>query len=165
MISREKLAHFASNAEAKQEPESGRTAFDMERFISEHGFVVISRKPWQAHPGGLIFELDQCPFNPDHQKGSTAFTLVDGVPGFSCKHNGCAGRTIKDVFAAYPAAAYTEQAEPNQAQILIGLCAEVGLFHTPQGDAYARVPNGQHYETWALRSRRFSSLLLREFHR
>ncbi len=27
---------------------------------------------------------------------------MDGTPGFSCRHNGCQGKTIKDVFATFP---------------------------------------------------------------
>lgn len=165
MISREKLAQFGSALAAQQKPESAERGFDMESFILQHGFKVIRRKPWQSRPGSFIFELDQCPFNSDHQDGSAAFTLIDGVPGFTCKHDGCAGRTIKDVFALHAPPADASDDEKTQAQILIGLCEAVELFHTPQGDSYARLPIGQHWENWALRSKTLSHWLVREFHR
>ncbi len=165
MISREKLAQFGSTSTAQEKSESDGPGFDMEGFISQHGFKVIRRKPWQSHPGGFIYELDQCPFDPDHKGGSAAFTFVDGVPGFACKHNGCCGKTIKDVFALYAPPTDASHDEETQAQILIGLCKGVELFQTPQGDAYARLPIGQHWENWAVRSRTFSRWLVREFHR
>src|ERR1035437_10113841 len=99
MISRERLAGFGSTDQEKSESDS--TAFDMEAYLSQVRLNVIHRKPWPSHPGGFIFELDQCPLNSDHKDGSAAFTLVGGVPGFSCMHNGCSGKTIKDVFALY----------------------------------------------------------------
>jgi hypothetical protein len=78
--------------------------FDMDSYLSKHGFALFRRKPWQSHPGSIIFELIQCPFNPDHTNGSAAFTVDEGVPGFVCQHNGCVGKTIKEVFAVYPPA-------------------------------------------------------------
>ena len=139
--------------------------FDLETYLSRNGFKLKQRKPWQANLGGFIYELDQCPFNPDHKGGSAAFTLVDSTAGFTCKHDGCAGKTIKDIFAAYPDLTPAEHGEETQAQILIGLCKEVELFATPQKDAYARVPVRHHRETLALRSRNFSRWLTREFHK
>lgn len=98
MISRESLARFGGPTaeQAKPEPAGG---FDMDGYLSKHGFEVIRRKPWTSHPGGSIYELAKCPFNPDHTRGSAAFTTGDGKPGFRCQHDGCSGKTIKDVFA------------------------------------------------------------------
>src|ERR1017187_9825156 len=75
----------------------------MEAYLSKYGLVVLQRKPWQSHAGGLIFELAVCPLNSAHTHGSAAFTLADGVPGFTCKHNGCHGKTMRDILAIYPA--------------------------------------------------------------
>src|SRR5215469_11473195 len=68
-----------------------------------HGFSVKRNKPWQAQPGGRVIELSTCPFNSEHTSGSAAFTVINGRLGFCCKHNGCQGKTMKDVFAEYPA--------------------------------------------------------------
>ncbi len=101
MISRDALERFSANSDGQRQPTSDAT-FDMEGYLLKHGFKVLRRKAWQSHPGGLVFELDRCPFNADHTEGSAAFTLVDGAPGFVCKHNGCQGKTITDVFVTYP---------------------------------------------------------------
>lgn len=102
MISREALNQFGGTDPEPDKSEPAGVGFDMRGFLGQHGFKVLREKPWASHPGGTIYELDQCPFNPDHTHGSASFTEVDGVPGFTCKHNGCAGKTIKDVFASYP---------------------------------------------------------------
>jgi hypothetical protein len=164
MISREDLAQFGSTSAPQQKSESGGPGFDMESFISQHGFKVIRHKPWQSRPGGFIYELDQCPFNPDHKDGSAAFTSVDGVPGFACKHNGCCGRTIKDVFAAYAPPADLKQSR-GQAEKLIQLTRNVQFFHTPEGDPYAQVLVGAHPEIWPVRSRGFRRWLIGQFYR
>lgn len=101
MISRESLARFGGNT-AKQVKPGGANGFDMDGYLAKQAFEVIRRKPWQSHPGGLIYELNRCPFNADHTSGSAAFTMEDGKPGFRCQHDGCKGRTMKDVFAAHP---------------------------------------------------------------
>ena len=160
MIGREKLAEFGGSEKSKPDA----TPFDLEAYVTRHEFNVISRKPWTSHPGGLIFELDPCPLNSDHKGGSAAFTYVDGVPGFTCKHNGCCGKTIKDVFATYTPAAATNHKEQTEAQSLIELCKDVELFHTPQGEGYARLSVDRHRENWALGSSSFSRWLVRKFH-
>src|SRR5262249_28877946 len=97
---RESLATFVS-ASAARLPSSSGADFDIDRFIEEHGFTVIRDKPWQSQKGGRILELAVCPFNADHIGGSAAFTFTNGVPGLSCKHNGCGGKTISDLLAKY----------------------------------------------------------------
>jgi hypothetical protein len=173
VISDEALARFSSNSTGQRKPESTRIGFDMDGYLSRHAFEVLRRKPWQSHPGGLIFEVATCPFNADHTDGSAAFTLADGVPGFSCKHNGCHSKNMKDVFAAYPDEPSVQPEsetvpgdEPprTQAQILCELAAEADLFHTPGGEAYAQMPVDHHMETWALRSNGFKHWLRWRFY-
>jgi hypothetical protein len=53
----------------------------------------------------------------------------------------------------------------SQAQILVELAADVQLFHTPEGDAYAQVAVGTHSETWSLRSKGFRRWLTGQFYR
>jgi hypothetical protein len=171
VISREKLAQFGNTSAAQPKQESAGTGFDMEGYLSKHGFEVLRRKLWQSRPGGQIYELAQCPFNPDHTDGSAAFTILNGVPGFTCKHNGCCGKTIKDILAIYPADQPTAAAEPEaseerktQAQILCELAANVQLFHDSQQQGYAIMPVRGHHEVWALRRKAFKSWLLKEFY-
>jgi hypothetical protein len=99
MIKREVLEKYSQQVE----PRNGAgAAFDIFSYIEKHHFEVLRAKPWNSHPGGAIIELAACPFNPDHVDGSAAFSLLDGVPGFTCQHNGCEGKNIKDVFERFP---------------------------------------------------------------
>jgi putative DNA primase/helicase len=100
MIPTEKLTQYRADAQAQQT--DTRSTFDMEAYLQKHKFELLKRKPWNSHHGGVILELSVCPFDANHTQGSAAFTLADGVPGFECKHNGCAGKTISDVFRRYP---------------------------------------------------------------
>jgi hypothetical protein len=52
---------------------------------------------------------------------------------------------------------------PSQADVLIGLAAEAGLFHAPDGTGYADFQVGGHRETWPIRSRGFKRWLARRF--
>jgi hypothetical protein len=166
LISSESLARFGANPPTPAKPEVVES-FDMDSYLAKHGFEVNRSKPWNSHSGGLIYELCQCPFNPDHRDGSAAFTLADGVPGFDCKHDGCTGKTIKDVFSLYPPEARKtklatddresgsagDKPRATQSQLLVEFAADAELFHSPEGEAFASLPVGEHREVWPLKSR------------
>jgi len=181
VITGEKLSQFGSGSTGRLKPEPPRAGFAMEDYLSRYSLEVVRRKSWQSHAGGLIFELAVCPFNSAHTDGSAAFTLADGVPGFTCKHNGCHRKTMRDILAMYPAEPserVLEQPDPakprsddeakrggTQAQQLIQLAQNVQLFHTPEGDPYGQAPVGDHYEVWPIRSRGFRRWLIGQFYR
>jgi hypothetical protein len=52
----------------------------------------------------------------------------------------------------------------NQAQVLIRLARETLLFHTPEGDGFARVPVGKHLETLFVRRKAFKDWLTQKFY-
>jgi hypothetical protein len=182
VISRESLARFGCAAPQPAEPRLD-AAFDMDGYLAKHGFEVTRRKPWNANPGGLIYELARCPFNADHTEGSAAFTLAGGVPGFDCKHNGCRGKTIKDVFAAWPPepeqtapgaedgedatsdATSKEKPQATQSQLLIECARDAELFHTPEAEAFACLPVGEHWEVWPLKSKACRRWLTQAFYK
>jgi len=92
----------------------------MEAYLAKYGFEIFRRKPWNSNPGALIYEMKVCPFDSSHTDGDVEFTLVDGVPGFGCHHNGCREKTIKDVFGLYPPARtvrHTEEDDPINRKI------------------------------------------------
>src|ERR1700729_3349907 len=91
MISREALARVKSGRTEMQSKPGAGVGFGMENYLTGHSLTVTRRKPWSSQPGGLVFELEHCPFNASHINGSAAFTVVGGVPGFRCQHDGCRG--------------------------------------------------------------------------
>ena len=173
MIGRESLAQFAGVAQTQAKPDCGGD-FDMDAYIAKHGFPVIRSKPWQSHPGGLIYELEHCPFNPEHTGGSAALTIENGKPGFRCQHDGCKGRTIKDIFAAYAperpvrekgqSGAAEDRPRAAQSQLLVECAAQAELFHTPGGEAFASLPVGDHHEVWMLKGKGCRRWLIRAFY-
>jgi hypothetical protein len=151
----------------------------MDGYLAKHNFSVTRRKPWQSHPGGLIYELAQCPFDASHTDGSAAFTLADGRPGFRCQHDGCRGKTIKDVFARSPpesgettlatddreSGTARDKPRATQSQLVVEFAADAEFFHSPEGEAFASLPVGEHREVWPLKSRGCRRWLTRAFYR
>jgi putative DNA primase/helicase len=105
--------------------------------------VVAERNEWGGgfDRGGIVYELAKCPFEPGHIGGSAAFTLDDGKPGFRCQHDGCRGKTIKDVFAVYPRTTGTgiirETAAPDVQQDSETVSSPdlLGYLHNDHGNA------------------------------
>ena len=56
-----------------------------------------------------------------------------------------------------------EEEKLTQAQLLLRHAEQAQLFHTPAGDAYARIPVGNHYETHLVKSKGFRGWLVRGF--
>ena len=108
MISRKTLAQFGEGGKAPGRPNLTARLLIWKRIwpsmasMPSMASTVIRRKPWHSHRASSILELEYCPFNRHHIGGSAAFTLADGVPGFTCKHNGCGGKTIEYVFKYFP---------------------------------------------------------------
>jgi hypothetical protein len=180
LITRETLARFAGSETApKQKPST--SGFDAEGYLAKHGLRSLRRKSWTSHPGGWIFELVQCPFDDSHVGGSAALTVADGKPGFRCQHNGCADKTIKDVFSLYPpipdsgvpagevsvdSESRSDSGAPakTQSQLLIDGAASAELFHTSEGESFASFPVQNHREIWPLSSRGFRRWLIHQFY-
>jgi hypothetical protein len=57
-----------------------------------------------------------------------------------------------------------EDREPGQAVLLIRLADGLELFHTPGGEAFARVVVDNHHETWLLRGKSFRRWLVMRFY-
>lgn len=61
---------------------------DVPLWLSQHGLSVSKSKPWQ---NATIYELKQCPFNPDHDRSSSVVQFSNGSLAFQCFHYSCAG--------------------------------------------------------------------------
>ena len=60
--------------------------FDLHEFMQRHNLVVAREKPWS---GGTVYELETCPFNPDHVRDSSIIQFASGALAFQCFHNSC----------------------------------------------------------------------------
>jgi hypothetical protein len=72
-------------------------------------------------------------------------------------------RVLEELFKRPEPAPEADRAA-SQAQLLTQLGSEADLFHTPQGEAYARIVVDRHRETWGLRSKGFRRWLIRRFY-
>src|SRR5262245_14344649 len=67
--------------------------------MAQHGITHRGEKPYK---GGVLYELDVCPFNTEHRGGSSCITVAaNGAIGFKCQHAGCLGRKwahVRDLF-------------------------------------------------------------------
>lgn len=63
--------------------------FDLDDWINRHCSGVTGPTKWQD---GRKWVFDVCPFNPSHDNKSAVITQrADGMIGFKCHHNSCAG--------------------------------------------------------------------------
>ena len=75
------------------------TPFDVDRYLHEHRVGVKRDEPYECEDGpGHRWILNECPFDPDHGKGSDTaiLQLASGAPVFKCQHDGCADVKWKD---------------------------------------------------------------------
>ena len=76
------------NTDKVSDSEIENKAIKMEFFMAEAG---ISHRGRMDYMGGFKWQLEACPFNPDHvAPDSFTFISADGPIGFSCSHNSCA---------------------------------------------------------------------------
>jgi putative DNA primase/helicase len=94
----EKLAAEAAEAHRATATEAAMKMFEfnVEAWMAKVG--IVAEKGPSAYRGGRRWTLAACPFDSGHTGGSAAiFESKDGVLGFKCQHNGCAGKGWKDV--------------------------------------------------------------------
>jgi putative DNA primase/helicase len=90
----EAVAAWTPDAPAKSSsPKVGGVSVDLVKFAAEHQLTIRREKEWR---GGRVFELDACPFNPEHSGGSASLIQhASGAVGFKCHHDSCTGNDWK----------------------------------------------------------------------
>src|SRR5699024_12511965 len=53
-----------------------------------------------------------------------------------------------------------KEEKKTQSQIIIGLTSDMVFVHDEQGEAYAKLKNGDHYELWAVKSKKMTLILM-----
>jgi len=126
--------------------------------------------------GNTILVLDSCPMDPAHGQGTdTAIVLrSDGIIGFVCKHDSCASFSWRDVRKKIDpeyqgkdvqVAGEERRRIKSQATELVEIARDADLFHSPQGDAWATVPVGDHRETYQVKAKGFRHWLANAYYR
>lgn len=67
---------------------------------------------------GVKYYLEECPFNSDHTgKDAAIFKMNNGAIGFHCFHNGCYGKTWRDVRIHFEPTAYDKRQQYIEKQL------------------------------------------------
>lgn len=91
------LAAILPEDEPVRYGQRGGDDFDPVRYAEEYGLKVSKVKPWN---GGVLAELEVCPFNSDHKRTARIGRLPSGARYFGCFHDGCRGNdwhTLRDL--------------------------------------------------------------------
>ena len=121
------------------------------------------------------------PINPGRDKAKKAAKRVDGRTVFPAfKELSSKPTDFNDLHCLEGLEAVAEQIanaeiemkeqkepkekDPTQTDLLLVLCANIELSHTPDEEGYATVPVNDHMETWALKSQGFRKWLSREYY-
>jgi len=140
--------------------------FDLKNWITQHKLPVVQEAPWDV--AGRKFILNPCPFDPKH-KNKSAYILQfrNGGIAAGCLHSSCSGKRWADLYAMF---SNGESGVPNvvggtrsQTETLLHLADDWELFHTPQREAYASVPIGNHCENYRIASTAVRHLLQYSF--
>jgi putative DNA primase/helicase len=109
-----------------ESPPANAGSFDLEAFIARH--LTVRRGPFDWPGRGRRWELERCPFNPEHTGGCAVITEGhDGTIGFKCHHHSCADRHWRDVRelfeprASRRTARQAQAAEPAKPDALLAL--------------------------------------------
>lgn len=90
---------------------SNNGSFDLKDFLNKHNIRV---KNTLNDKNGIKYILEECPFNPEHNKDNPAiFLLNNGAIGFKCFHNSCSNNGWKE-FRRYYEPDYEKQSQPQQ---------------------------------------------------
>jgi hypothetical protein len=66
---------------------------NLRAFIARHKLAVVREKTWDTT--GELFELESCPFNPDHHHKASLMQFSNGAVAFHCVKESCANHDWK----------------------------------------------------------------------
>ena len=69
---------------------------DIERWLEEHNLKVSKIKTWND---GTLYELEECPWNPEHKRTTYIIQFANGGISAKCFHNSCSEQnwfTLRD---------------------------------------------------------------------
>lgn len=96
-------------------------------------------------------------------KGTGDKAGIDEVLAHWDVENGAETAIKKCLKLLETAAPFSESKKENQATRILNFASDVELFHTPDGESFARIEVGDHYETYHVRTKAFRSWLAFQF--
>ena len=105
--------------------------FDLGTWLREHSVAIAAERPWQ---GGMLYNLEQCPFSDLHADGAYAIQFANGAIHVGCKHDSCGGGAQRWQETPRPARAGVRRAREAVA------CGTVGRARASREGTEARAP-------------------------
>jgi P4 family phage/plasmid primase-like protien len=104
-----------STAPGTTHEQGPKQSFDLATWIRERQLDVTGPLPWQ---GGQKWVFKTCPWNTEHTDRS-AFIVqhANGAIAAGCQHNGCRGRSWRDLRTLYEPDAYTTRQQQRRTVI------------------------------------------------
>ena len=88
ILDRAVLEEIAAENQTAKKKKQQSDSTKLEQFMDEAG---IAHGEKMDYKDGVKWQLDACPFNPEHRKPDVIVTLANsGAMGFYCAHNSCA---------------------------------------------------------------------------
>ncbi|MEK5182707.1 hypothetical protein [Paenibacillus odorifer] len=158
------------NAEApKKEKNVDATPIDLEAWVNQYELGIAVKGRWQNKADKYV--LKTCPWNEEHTNRSAYILQFDnGAIAAGCHHNSCQGKGWRELRSLYEPLSAANASENqvdekvNQAQLLIRLGEDSEYFRNEIGEAYAKVPIGDHFECLKVKSKRHRLLLTKTFY-
>lgn len=102
----------------QEKPETKRATgqFDVVKYAEAHGATVGKISTKQTRTGTwTAYELDQCPFNPAHNRGEAIISVHEnGARAFKCQHEGCKDKDWHSLRALWEGAPEQERAKTEE---------------------------------------------------
>lgn len=93
IVPTELMKALAAQLKKEEKAKTGGQETDLEGLIARHKLAVIRKKTWDTT--GVLFELEACPFNPDHTRTASLMQFANGAVAFRCLKDSCADHDWK----------------------------------------------------------------------
>lgn len=107
----DKATTVFTDLKPKQTVPLPRKEFDVVDFMARHGMTYREG----ATVKGRVFNLDECPFDPNHKDGDAKiFLYPDGAVAFKCHHNSCSHYRWQDVREKFEPGVYEAKLDDDR---------------------------------------------------
>ncbi|MCX6088876.1 MAG: AAA family ATPase [Candidatus Atribacteria bacterium] len=89
-VNRDLLEKLAATLPEAPKSKAVGSDIDVEQWIHEHNIKISKTKSWN---GGKVYELEACPWNPEHRRTAHIIQFPNGGVDAGCFHASCAGQT------------------------------------------------------------------------
>lgn len=140
-----------------------KRTLDVRSYLESRGVKISKIK--ELADGGMLYELEHCPFRPGECDGG-AFVIqrADGSIYAGCHHYKCEEKTWEDMRDVIDPGWRDGDKGPSVPEQIIRLAAEDEFFHTADNEAFVTILRDGHRETWRLKSKQYKLIIRARLH-